>query len=85
VVPRTFLRDLCPYYSTTLFLQLLKISVGNKILIPEDLLKTREPMPQEFVDSFYKPKQEKVQPTKPGPSPAAEEPKLFGPKGQPQK
>jgi len=26
VVPRTFLRDLCPYYSTTLFLQLLKIS-----------------------------------------------------------
>jgi len=62
-----------------------RVLVGNKILIPEDLLKTREPMPQEFVDSFYKPKQEKVQPTKPGPSPAAEEPKLFGPKGQPQK
>jgi hypothetical protein len=60
--------------------------VGNKILIPEDLLKTREPMPKEFVDSFYKPKKEKVQPTKPGPSSAEEgEPKLFGPKGPPQK
>ena len=63
-----------------------RVLVGNKILIPEDLLKTREPMPKEFVDSFYKPKKEKVQPTKPGPSPAEEgEPKLFGPKGPPQK
>ena len=62
-----------------------RVLVGNKILIPEDLLKNREPMPQEFVDSFYKPKQEKVQATKPGLSPTAEELKFFGPKGQPQK
>jgi hypothetical protein len=62
-----------------------RVLVGNKILIPEDLLKTREPMPQKFVDNFYKPKQEKGQATKPRPSLSAEEPKLFGPKGQSQK
>jgi Tfp pilus assembly protein FimV len=62
-----------------------RIYVGNKILIPENLLKTRETMPQEFVDSFYKKsKPEKVAP-KPVPSEAEEEPKLFGPKELPKK
>lgn len=50
-----------------------RIYVGNKILIPENLLKTRETMPKEFVDSFYK----KSKPE--------EEPKLFGPKELPKK
>jgi hypothetical protein len=35
---------------------------GNKILIPGTLMKTREPMPKEFVDRFYsKLKKEKAQ------------------------
>jgi hypothetical protein len=59
-----------------------RVLVGSKILIPEDLLKNREPMPKEFVDSFYRPKKERVQPIKAAPSPSeGEEPKLFGPKG----
>ena len=62
-----------------------RIYVGNKILIPESLLKTRETMPKEFVDSFYKTsKPEKVAP-KPVPPQAEEEPKLFGPKELPKK
>ena len=62
-----------------------RIYVGNKILIPESLLKTRETMPKEFVDSFYKTsKPEKVAP-KPIPPQAEEEPKLFGPKELPKK
>jgi hypothetical protein len=63
-----------------------KIFVGNKILIPEDLLKTREPMPKEFVDGFYKPKKGKAPTAKPSSPPAKEEEiELFGPKGQPHK
>lgn len=27
--------------------------VGNKIFIPEDLLKTRDPIPREFVNEYY--------------------------------
>ena len=62
-----------------------RIYVGNKILIPESLLKTRETMSKEFVDSFYKTsKPEKVAP-KPVPPQAEEEPKLFGPKELPKK
>ena len=54
---------------------------GEKILIPETLLKTREKMPQYFVDRFYA----KARKEKPGakPQPAMgpeEEPKLIGPK-----
>ncbi len=58
-----------------------RIFVGNKILIPEDLLKTRVPMPKEFVDGFYRPKKGRVSPVKPGSSPAEEEEiELYGPK-----
>jgi len=62
-----------------------RIYVGNKILIPENLLKTREAMPQEFVDSFYKKSKPEKAPPKPVPSEAEEEPKLFGPKELPKK
>ena len=63
-----------------------RIYVGNKILIPENLLKTRETMPQEFVDSFYKKSKPEKAPPKPVPSEAEEEePKLFGPKELPKK
>ena len=65
-----------------------RIFVGNRILIPEILMKTREPMPKEFVDRFYsKPKKEKAQP-KPQPQLTQmqeEEIKLIGPKKSPKK
>ncbi len=60
-----------------------RIYVGNKILIPESLLKTRDPMTKEFVDSFYsKSKTEKTPPKRP--QTEEEEPKLFGPKELPK-
>jgi hypothetical protein len=63
-----------------------RIYVGNKILIPESLLKTRETMPIEFVESFYKKSKPEKAPPKPVPSEAEEEePKLFGPKELPKK
>ncbi|MDH4267526.1 MAG: hypothetical protein OEW45_18010 [Deltaproteobacteria bacterium] len=64
-----------------------RIFMGNKIFIPEDLLKTREPMPKEFVDSFYPKAKTKTPPSKPVPSPQKdkeEEPDLFGPKQYPK-
>jgi hypothetical protein len=54
---------------------------SNQILIPERLLKTREAMPQKFVNRFY-PKSVKGK-SRPKSQPAQsqeEEPKLFGPK-----
>jgi hypothetical protein len=65
-----------------------RIFVGNKIRIPEDLLKTREPMPKEFVDSFYPKAKPKAAPSKPAPPSTKgkdEEPDLFGPKQLPKK
>jgi hypothetical protein len=58
-----------------------RIHVGLKILIPESMMKTREVMPREFVDSFYgKSKKEKPK-SKTDPSkPEEDEFKLFGPK-----
>jgi hypothetical protein len=65
-----------------------RIFAGNKILIPKTLLKTREPMPKEFVDRFYsKPKKEKAQ-AKPQPQltqTQEEELTLVGPKKSPKK
>jgi len=65
-----------------------RIFVGNKVLIPENMLKTREPMPKDFVDSFYEKGKLRKTPGK-APSPAAkekeEEPELFGPKSAPRK
>ncbi len=57
-----------------------RVYVGDKILIPERLLKTRDPITKEFVDSFYgrSPKTEKGPPKRP--QTEEEEPKLFGPK-----
>ncbi len=60
-----------------------RIHVGNKILVPESLMKTRDPMTKEFVDSFYsKSKPEKTSPKRP--QTEEEEPKLFGPKELPK-
>ncbi len=65
-----------------------RIFAGNKILIPESLMKTREPMPKEFVDRFYsKLRKDKARPT-PQPQPTQtqeEELALIGPKKSPTK
>jgi hypothetical protein len=64
----------------------LQICEGNKILIPDHLLKTREPLPREFVRRFYsKPKKEKTLPKTEEPQVQDEEPKLFGPRKYPAK
>jgi hypothetical protein len=64
-----------------------RISSGNKIFIPESVMKTKDPMPKEFVESFY-PKTKVEKPAaKPAPSKEKEEeePQLFGPKEIPKK
>ena len=58
------------------------IRVGDKILVPESLLVTRDPMPKEFVDKFYPPKTpSQVRPPTVKPKPEeSKKPDLFGPK-----
>ena len=41
-----------------------KLATGNKILIPENLLKTRKPLTEKFVDAYYQKNQPKKEPTK---------------------
>ncbi len=61
-----------------------RISAGNKILIPEILMKTREPMPKEFVDRFNsKLRKEMTQPQLT--ETQEEEIRLIGPKKSPRK
>jgi hypothetical protein len=61
-----------------------RIFEGNKIRIPEYLMKTKAPMPKEYVDGFYTkpPRKESGKPASPSTPPAdnGDEPKLFGPK-----
>jgi len=68
-----------------------RLRIGDKVRVPEELLKTREPMPQAFVESLVpKPKPakkaaplEKQKPPPAGsPPPPSPEPdiKLYGPK-----
>lgn len=62
-----------------------RIFEGNKIRIPENMMKTKAPMPKEYVDGFYT-KGPKAAPGRPAASPDKEdEPKLFGPKEYPGK
>jgi hypothetical protein len=59
------------------------IHEGMKINIPESMLKTREPMTREYVDSFYPKAKSKAKGTgsrDQSSPPAEEEPPLFGPK-----
>lgn len=60
-----------------------RIFPGNEILIPEGLLKTRDPLPKEFVDRINsKANKERGKPKAQTQTvqPQQEEPKLFGPK-----
>lgn len=61
-----------------------RIHKGQKIRIPENLLKTREPMPKSFLPDVAKGKL-KAPPSEPQPPPEEEEPQLFGPKPYPNK
>jgi len=63
-----------------------RIRVGNKIPVPESLMKVRDPMPKDFVDNFYQTSKPEKPPSKPAPAQKEEEePKLFGPKELPKK
>jgi hypothetical protein len=62
-----------------------RIFRGNEILIPDDLLKKREPMPKRFVDRFAQKSKKKISTSRPSPTPNEEEDlTLFGPKGMPE-
>lgn len=59
------------------------INEGMKINVPESIMKTREPMTKEYVDSFYPKLKSKSKGTGSRghtPAPAEEETPLFGPK-----
>ena len=58
-----------------------RIFPGDEILIPEGLLKTRDPLPKEFVDRINsKANKERGKPKAQTVQTQQEEPKLFGPK-----
>jgi hypothetical protein len=58
-----------------------RIRRGDKIPVPESLMKTRDPMPKEFVDNFFQPSKPEKPPSKPAaPKEEEKEPELFGPK-----
>jgi Tfp pilus assembly protein FimV len=52
------------------------IRIGDKIPVPVSLMKNREPMTKEFVESFYP----EPKPTEPPKPPPPKEPEPFGPK-----
>ena len=68
------------------------LSPGNEIFIPEHLVKTREPMPEEYLSKFYQRPKKNKSSEKPAKKPAAKEPdplpkaegedefEIFGPK-----
>lgn len=63
-----------------------RIFPGDKIYIPEYMLKTRKPMPEEFVASFLPKPKEETSPEQSAPPPGEEEElKLYGPKELPEK
>ncbi len=62
-----------------------RIYKGQEIRIPENLLKTREPMPESFLSHPVKRKKESPPPEPEPPPPDEEEPQLFGPKPYPKK
>lgn len=57
-----------------------RIVQGNRIHIPENMMIKHDPMPKEFVDSFYPKGPGKAKPSAPAAPAEEEEPALFGPK-----
>lgn len=54
------------------------LSIGDEIFIPEHLVKTRKPMPNEFVSKFYQTSKQKEAPTKTAKEPEKEAPQEEG-------
>jgi len=50
---------------------------GNEIFVPEHLVKTREPMPEEFISKFYQTPKKNKAPEKSVKVPARKEPALL--------
>lgn len=50
---------------------------GNQIFVPEHLLKTREPMPEEFISKFYQTPKKNKAPEKSVKAPGRKEPALL--------
>jgi hypothetical protein len=61
------------------------IRVGDRIVIPRSMMKTQEPMPREYVETFVPQAGGHAQPSPPKEKPSQDEPKLFGPKPLPKK
>jgi hypothetical protein len=61
----------------------IRIQMGERVRIPENLMKTKKPMPKSFISDGGK-KRPEAPPSKPQPPPPDEEPQLFGPKPYPK-
>lgn len=58
-----------------------RMKIGRKVRIPETLMRTREPLPKEFVALHFPKPKKKPKPSRPSPSKKVEEElELFGPK-----
>lgn len=57
------------------------IHKGDRIRIPANMLKTRDPMPESFVEELVQNLKKQKPPEAPEGEPTEEEPALFGPKG----
>ncbi len=58
--------------------------LGNEVFIPEHLVKTREPMPKEFISKFYQQPKKKRAPLKPAKKPKKKVPEIKGPAPLPE-
>lgn len=61
------------------------IRMGDRIMIPRSMMKTQEPMPRSYLDTFVPQAGGQVQPSPSKDKPTQDEPKLFGPKPLPKK
>jgi hypothetical protein len=61
------------------------IRMGDRIVIPRNMMKTQEPMPKAYLETFVPPAGGQSQPSSSKDKPTQDEPKLFGPKPLPKK
>lgn len=62
-----------------------RLSAGNKIFIPEDLLKNRKPMPKEFITQYHQKPKKKKRPSKSVRAPQKQAPAPAQPASLPKK
>lgn len=61
------------------------IRMGDRIVIPRSMMKTQEPMPKAYLETFVPQAGGQSQPSSSKDKPTQDEPKLFGPKPLPKK